>query len=179
MNVLNMLNTRYVITQQGVQYNPTAFGNAWFVRDIQWVNNPNEEIEAIGEADLRNVAFMDTVWRTKMQQTVTMTQPAKIELVRYANPGNLFYESESAENGLAVFSEVYYKTWRAFIDGEEVPILRANYILRAVEIPAGKHQIEFRCKDELLQKTQIVSIVASALIVLVIALLLVFRKKIE
>ena len=168
MNVLNMLNTRYVITQQGVQYNPTAFGNAWFVRDIQWVNNPNEEIEAIGEADLRNVAFMDTVWRTEVQHSVTMTQPAKIELVRYANPGNLFYESESAESGLAVFSEVYYKTWRAFIDGEEVPVLRANYILRAIEIPAGKHQIEFRCKDELLVKSQWVSIASSIVVVLVV-----------
>ncbi len=179
MNVLNMLNTRYVITQQGVQYNPTAFGNAWFVRDIQWVNNPNEEIEAIGDADLRNVAFMDTVWRTKVQHSVTMTQPAKIELVRYANPGNLFYESESAESGLAVFSEVYYKTWRAFIDGEEVPVLRANYILRAIEIPAGKHQIEFRCEDQLLRKTQTVSVVASICIVLLIIALIIFRKKIE
>ena len=179
MNVLNMLNTRYVITQQGVQYNPTAFGNAWFVRDIQWVNNPNEEIEAIGEADLRNVAFMDTVWRTKVQHSVTMTQPAKIELVRYANPGNLFYESESAESGLAVFSEVYYKTWRAFIDGKEVPVLRADYILRAIEIPAGKHQIEFRCEDQLLRKTQTVSVVASICIVLLIIALIIFRKKIE
>ena len=179
MNVLNMLNTRYVITQQGVQVNPTAFGNAWFVRNISWVNTPNEEIEAIGTADLRAEAFIDTCWRSMVKGEVAMTKPASIELTNYANPGNLFYESESAENGLAVFSEVYYKTWRAFIDGEEVPILRANYILRAIEIPAGKHQIEFRCKDELLQKTQIVSIVASALIVLVIALLLVFRKKIE
>ena len=108
-----------------------------------------------------------------------MTQPAKIELTNYANPGNLFYESESTENGLAVFSEVYYKTWRAFIDGEEVPVIRANYILRAIQVPAGKHQIEFRCKDELLQKSQMVSIAASALIALIILLLLVFRKKIE
>lgn len=179
MNVLNMLNTRYVITQQGVQVNPTAFGNAWFVKEVKWVNTPNEEIEAIGTADLRAEAFMDTCWRSKVKGEITMTQPASIELTNYSNPGNLFYESESAENGIAVFSEVYYKTWRAFIDGEEVPVLRANYILRAIEIPAGKHQIEFRCKDELLQKTQIVSIAASALIVLVIALLLVFRKKIE
>lgn len=179
MNVLNMLNTRYVITQQGVQYNPDAFGNAWFVRDIQWVNTPNEEIEAIGNADLQRVAFVDTCWRGKLSGDVTMNQPAKIELTNYANPGNLFYESESAENGLAVFSEVYYKTWRAFIDGEEVPVLRADYILRAIEVPAGKHTIEFRCKDELLQKSQMVTIAASALIALVIALLLVFRKKIE
>ena len=178
MNVLNMLNTRYVITQQGVQVNPTAFGNAWFVKEVKWVNTPNEEIEAIGTADLRAEAFMDTCWRSKVKGEVTMTQPASIKLTNYANPGDLFYESESAENGIAVFSEVYYKTWRAFIDGEEVPVLRANYILRAIEIPAGKHQIEFRCKDELLQKTQIVSIAASALIALVILLLLVFRKKI-
>ena len=179
MNVLNMLNTRYVITQQGVQMNPTAFGNAWFVKNVSWVNTPNEEIEAIGDADLRAEAFMDTCWRSKVKGEIAMTQPASIELTNYANPGNLFYESQSAENGIAIFSEVYYKTWRAFIDGEEVPVLRANYILRAIEIPAGQHQIEFRCKDELLQKTQIVSIAASALIVLVIALLLAFRKKIE
>jgi len=168
MNVINMLNTRYVITQQGVQYNPQAFGNAWFVRNIQWVNAPNEEIEAIGDADLQNVAFMDTCWRSKIQGNPVMTQPAKIELTRYANPGNLFYESESSEDGLAVFSEVYYKTWKAYVDGEEVPVLRANYILRAIEIPAGKHQIEFRCKDELLEKTQLVSIVSSIIVLLLL-----------
>lgn len=179
MNVLNMLNTRYVITQNGAQLNPTAFGNAWFVKEIRWVNTPNEEIEAIGDADLKEVAFVDTCWRSKVQSEVAMTQPAFIELANYANPGNLFYESESSENGIAVFSEVYYKTWRAFIDDEEVPVLRANYILRAVEIPAGKHTIEFRCKDELLQKSQVVSVAASALIALIILLLLIFRRKIE
>ena len=179
MNVLNMLNTRYVITQQGVQYNQAAFGNAWFVKNIQWMKTPNEEIEAIGYADLQQVAFIDTCWQSKLKGDVNMTQPAFIELTRYENPGNLFYESESVENGLAVFSEVYYKTWKAFIDGEEVPVLRANYILRAIEIPAGKHQIEFRCKDELLVKTQIVSIVSSIVIILVIILLLVFHIKLK
>lgn len=179
MNVLNMLNTRYVITQQGMQYNPAAFGNAWFVNGISWVNTPNEEIEAIADADLRKVAFMDTCWRSKVQGEVSMTQPARIELTRYVHPGNIIYESESEENGIAVFSEVYYKTWRAFVDGEEVPVLRANYILRAIEVPAGKHTIEFRCKDELLAKMQIVSVAASSLLALIILLLLVFRKKME
>ncbi len=179
MNVLNMLNTRYVITQQGVQYNPTAFGNAWFVNSVEWVNTPNEEIEAIGNADLHAVAVMDTCWRNRVKAEITMAQPGRIELVNYANPGNLFYESESAEDGLAVFSEVYYKTWRAFIDGEEVPVLRANYILRAIEIPAGKHTIEFRCKDELLAKAQIWSIASSSVIVVIILLLLIFRKKLD
>ena len=179
MNVLNMLNTRYVITQQGVQYNPEAFGNAWFVQDIEWVNNPNEEIAAIGNIDLLQKAVIDTCWRTKVSEGLAMTQPASIRLTNYANPGNLFYESESTEDGLAVFSEVYYKTWKAFIDGKEVPVVRANYILRAIEVPAGKHTIEFRCEDDLLLDTQIVSTIASCLVVLVIILLLVFRRKIE
>ena len=179
MNVLNMLNTRYVITQQGVQYNPEAFGNAWFVQDIDWVNNPNEEIAAIGNIDLLQKAVIDTCWRTKVSEGLAMTQPASIRLTNYANPGNLFYESESTEDGLAVFSEVYYKTWKVFIDGKEVPVLRANYILRAIEVPAGKHIIEFRCEDDLLLDTQIVSTIASCLVVLVIILLLVFRRKIE
>ena len=179
MNVLNMLNTRYVITQQGVQYNLEAFGNAWFVQNIEWVNNPNEEIAAIGNIDLLQKAVIDTCWRTKVSEGLAMTQPASIRLTNYANPGNLFYESESTEDGLAVFSEVYYKTWKAFIDGKEVPVLRANYILRAIEVPAGKHIIEFRCEDDLLLDTQIVSTIASCLVVLVIILLLVFRRKIE
>lgn len=179
MNVLNMLNTRYVITQQGVQYNPAAFGNAWFVQDIEWVNNPNEEITAIGNANLLQKAVIDTCWRTKVSEGLAMTQPASIRLTNYANPGNIFYESESTEDGLAVFSEVYYKTWKAFIDGKEVPVLRTNYILRAIEVPAGKHTIEFRCEDDLLLDTQIVSTIASCLVVLVIILLLVFRRKIE
>ena len=179
MNVLNMLNTRYVITQQGVQYNPEAFGNAWFVQNIDWVNNPNEEIAAIGNIDLLQKAVIDTCWRTKVSDGLAMTQPASIRLTNYANPGNLFYESESTEDGLAVFSEVYYKTWKAFIDGKEVPVVRANYILRAIEVPAGKHTIEFRCEDDLLLDTQIVSTIASCMVVLVIILLLVFRRKIE
>ena len=179
MNVLNMLNTRYVITQQGVQYNPEAFGNAWFVQNIDWVNNPNEEIAAIGNIDLLQRAVIDTCWRTKVSDGLAMTQPASIRLTKYANPGNLFYESESTEDGLAVFSEVYYKTWKAFIDGKEVPVVRANYILRAIEVPAGKHTIEFKCEDDLLLDTQIVSTIASCLVVLVIILLLVFRRKIE
>lgn len=179
MNVLNMLNTRYVITQQGVQYNPEAFGNAWFVQNIDWVNNPNEEIAAIGNIDLLQKVVIDTCWRTKVSEGLAMTQPASIRLTNYANPGNLFYESESTEDGLAVFSEVYYKTWKAFIDGKEVPVVRANYILRAIEVPAGKHTIEFRCEDDLLLDTQIVSTIASCLVVLVIILLLVFRRKIE
>lgn len=177
MNVLNMLNTRYVITPEGVQYNPSAFGNAWFVRQIEWVDTPNDEIAAIGSANLKEIAVIDTCWRTKLNEDLIMSQPASIRLTNYANPGQLFYESESTENGLAVFSEVYYKTWKAYIDGKEVPVLRANYILRAIEVPAGKHTIELKCHDELLSRMQIVSIIASSLIILALLVLLGFYIK--
>ena len=181
MNVLNMLNTRYVITQQGVQYNHTAYGNAWFVRQIDWVDTPNEEIAAIGDTNLQEIAVIDTCWRSKVSENLTMSQPASIHLTKYATPGNIFYESESSETGLAVFSEVYYKTWKAYIDGKEVPVVRANYILRAIEVPAGKHTIEFKCHDELLSSMQIISIAASILIVITILglTILSIRKKEE
>lgn len=175
MTVLNMLNTRYVITQQGVQYNPTAYGNAWFVRQIDWVDTPNEEIAAIGDTNLQEIAVIDTCWRSKVSENLTMSQPASIHLTKYANPGQLFYESESSETGLAVFSEVYYKTWKAYIDGTEVPVVRANYILRAIEIPAGKHTIEFKCHDDLLSSMQIISTIASILIVLVVLMIIVYK----
>ena len=175
MNVLNMLNTRYVITQQGVQYNHSAYGNAWFVRQIDWVDTPNEEIAAIGDTNLQEIAVIDTCWRSKVSENLTMSQPASIHLTKYANPGQLFYESESSETGLAVFSEVYYKTWKAYIDGTEVPVVRANYILRAIEIPAGKHTIEFKCHDDLLSSMQIISTIASILIVLVVLMIIVYK----
>ncbi|MBR1426611.1 MAG: hypothetical protein IJ581_04070 [Paludibacteraceae bacterium] len=183
MNVLNMLNTRYVITQDGVQRNPEAFGNAWFVNRIEWVNTPNDEIAAIGDADLREVAFLDTCWQSQVTPAEPMHTPATIRLTDYANPGNLFYESHSDEPGLAVFSEVYYKTWKAYVDGVEVPVLRADYILRAVQLPAGRHIVEFRCVDDLLLRMQKWSILASVLAVLAvlggIALLLWRRLKTE
>lgn len=166
MNVINMLNTRYVITRQGVQRNPEAFGNAWFVEQIQWVNNPNEEIEAIGDADLQKFAIVDTCWRSKLTAENNMLVPGTVALVNYANPGNIFYETESEESGLVVFSEVYYKTWKAYVDGVQVPVIRANYILRAIEVPAGKHQIELKCEDDLYLRVHTWSLVASILAIL-------------
>ena len=168
MNVINMLNTRYVITQEGVQRNPAAMGNAWFVNTIQWVNNPNEEIKAIGDADLWKIAVIDTCWQSKVQSTSFTNDQASIVLFEYKAPDDLVYESNNSAAGLAVFSEVYYKTWKAYVDGEEVPVLRANYILRAIEVPAGRHTIEFKCRDELLIKTQGWSIMASLLVGLVL-----------
>lgn len=179
MNVINMLNTRYVITNtnQGPvpQRNYDAMGNAWFVNNVQWVKTPNEEIEALEKLNIHETALVDEIWKEKLgNANLQMADStATINLVKYVNPGNLIYESNSAEDGLAVFSEVYYKTWKAFIDGQEVTPVRANYILRALPVPAGKHTIEFKCVDELFIKTHQWSMIASIAVGCVMLLLLV------
>ncbi|MCQ2182440.1 MAG: hypothetical protein MJY89_03430 [Bacteroidales bacterium] len=180
MNVLNMLNTKYFIMQDGVQLNPYAYGNAWLVESIDWADNPNEEIEAIADADLTAEAIIDTCWRSRMATDGESLGTGTIRLTDYANPGHIFYESECDADGLAVFSEVYYKTWKAYVDGERVPLLRADYILRAIEVPAGRHSIEFKCEDDLFIKSHAISLVGSILAVLALAaagVLLAFKKK--
>ena len=154
MNVISMLNTRFFITKEGVQENPYAFGNCWFVDDIVWVNSANEEIDAIEDIDTQT-AYIDRMWLKDIpnhEQYINNT-PGEIKLTEYRNPGNIIYESYSEAPKLAVFSEVHYKTWKAYIDGKEVKPIRANYILRALPIPAGAHTIEFKCVDELMIKS--------------------------
>lgn len=143
--VISMLNTKYLLAGYGanaVIRNPYANGPAWIVDEIRAVNSPDEEIVEIGNVNLSSTAVID-----QSKFTVEQVQPdstAQIKLIHY-QPNKLVYESESERNTMAVFSEIYYpKGWKAFLDGTEVEILRANYILRALELPAGNHSIEFR-----------------------------------
>jgi len=172
INIFNMLNTRYVIfqTEQGqgpqVHLNSEALGNAWFVNEIQWVDSPDKEIVALKDIDPAQTAVIDTEWKEKIPnweklQHETPDSTATIRLTDYVNPGNLIYESTGAKPHLAVFSEVYYKTWRAYINGVEAPLVRVNYILRGLEIPAGSHTIEFKCVDEIYQTGAKMSLIAS------------------
>jgi hypothetical protein len=179
-DVLNMLNTKYVITptNQGpqVQVNSEALGNAWFVNEIQWMDSPDEEIIALKDFDPAHTAFIDKEWQSSLQgwealQHETADSTAFIRLTNYANPGNLFYESSSSKPHLAVFSEVYYKTWRAYINGVEAPLVRVNYILRGLQVPAGNHTIEFRCIDEVFLHGAKISKAASIVVGIVLLLL--------
>lgn len=186
--VVNMLNVRYLIVpdeKQGtaVHTNPDAMGNCWFVERVQWVDSPDEEIAAIGNADLHKVAFIDKEWQKDVDDPQAYNAPADstayIRLTDYKNPGNIIYESYSPDARMAVFSEVYYKTWKAFIDGKEVKPLRANYILRALPLPAGRHTIEFRCVDELMIETAEWSLYGSILVGVVLLFLIgaiIYRK---
>ena len=182
-NILNMFNTRYIIfpTQQGrpqVQQNPNALGNAWFVNELKWTDTPNEEIEALNDFDPAQTAYINKEWQNSLKGWEALQHEkdstAFIRLTDYANPGNLFYESSSTMPHLAVFSEVYYKTWRAYIDGNEVPLVRVNYILRGLEVPAGNHKIEFKCIDDIYLKGEKISKPASAIVGIIILGLLGF-----
>ena len=182
-NILDMLNTKYLIasTQQGqqqVQQNPNVIGNAWFVNELKWVATPDEEIAALKDFDPRQTAYIDKEWQNSLKGWEALQHEkdstASIQLTDYANPGNLFYESNSTMPHLAVFSEVYYNTWKAYIDGNEVPIVRVNYILRGLEVPAGNHKIEFRCIDDVYLRGAMISKISSIIVGIIILCLLSF-----
>ena len=167
--VLNMLNTRYFIFPlQGGQtvplLNPFARGNAWFVNDVKYVNSANEEIEAIHELDPARQAVVDKKFQEAIQPMAS-DSTATIQLVAY-EPNYLKYEVNSEKGGTVVFSEIYYPGWQSTVDGQPVPHGRANYILRAMNVPAGKHTVEFTFDPASLHTTETIAFVALGLLVL-------------
>ncbi|MDR1097376.1 MAG: hypothetical protein LBL57_04520 [Tannerella sp.] len=172
MNILNMLNAKYIIVpaQQGsqVQTNPAALGNVWFVDEIKWVDTPDEEILALREFNPKQTVYIDKEWQSVLTGWESLQHEkdstASIRMTDYANPGNIIYESNSEKPHFAVFSEVFYKTWHAFIDGGEAPLVRVNYILRGLEVPAGNHTIEFKCIDDVHLRGAKISKTASAIV---------------
>lgn len=182
MQVLNMLNTKYVISfnqqnQQVAYINSGALGNVWFVNELKWVASPDEEIVALGDFNPAQTAIIDKTWESSLKgwQSLQHEEPDSASFIRlknYANPGNLFYESSSSRPQLAVFSEVYYKTWRAYINGVEAPLVRVNYILRGLQVPAGNHQIELRCIDEVFLRGTKISTITSIFVGIILLLLL-------
>ena len=140
-NVLNMLNTKYIITQRGVIPNPDAMGNVWFINDIQFVPTPDDESAALITLDLRTTAVADEKFRDVLTCAPQPSENDKIELVEYT-PNTLSYTSNLSHNRIAVFSEIYYPHgWHLYVDGNEIPLGRVNYVLRAAIIPAGEHQL--------------------------------------
>lgn len=170
--VLNMLNTRYFIFPlQGGQtvpmQNPYTLGNAWFVNEVQYVNNANEEIDALHHIDPAKVAVVDKKFSEQVKQTVAADSMSSIKLTAY-EPNNLKYEADSKTGGTVVFSEIYYPGWRAYIDGVETPHGRANYILRAMNIPAGKHVVEFKFDPKSLHVTETIAFIALGILAFIL-----------
>lgn len=167
--VMNMLNTRYITYGEQantVIRNPAANGPAWFVEDVIKVNSPKEELAKVCDLNTHTTAVVDV---SKMELPDTgADSTATITLAEHL-PSYMKYESQSNTQALAVFSEIYYPIgWHAFIDGQEVPILRADYVLRALPIPAGKHTVEFRFHPEAYYTGNTITAVCSWLALLLV-----------
>lgn len=172
--VLNMLNTKFFIMPlQGGQTvplkNPYAFGNAWFVDKVTYVNNANEELDMVGKLNLRAEAVADKKFRDVLGSSCEQDHHAQVTMKTY-EPNQLTYEVESAKGGVLVFSENYYPEWTATVDGKEVPVGRVNYILRAIQVKPGKHQVVLSFFPKSVDRTETVAYIAFALLVICILL---------
>lgn len=144
--VLNMLNMRYLIYSPDAPpiKNRYALGNAWFVNDVKMVKNADEELKTVGEIDPARTIVVDERYKAQLEGfTPKADNSATIKLTDYRT-NHLTYESNAASEQLAVFSEIYYKDWNAYIDGELKPHFTGDWVLRAMRIPAGKHTVEFK-----------------------------------
>ena len=150
----NMLNTKYIIAQNPengqpmVQQNPDAAGNVWFVKNIKYVANANEEMLALDSLKVKETVVIENREKALVSFAPQYDSTAKISLLENKND-LINYESSSSANQFAVFSEIYYpKGWKAYIDDKETPIVKVNYLLRGLSVPAGKHKIRFEFKPE-------------------------------
>jgi hypothetical protein len=147
--VLNMLNTKYIIQQgqkQGDEIaipNPGALGNCWLVKGVTYVDDAVAEMKALSNFNPKDTAIADKVYQAKIGNFTAPDSNAYIKQTAFDNDA-VKYESNTAAPQLAIFSEIYYKDWNAYVDGKKVDILKVNYVLRALMIPAGKHNIEFK-----------------------------------
>ena len=177
-DVLNMLNTRYVVMagqngQPMVQRNPEALGNAWFVDAYQIVEDPNAEILALNDFNPADTAIIDKRFAAMVQGKNLERDSNSVIVMEHQKPYNmdhLIYKTKTNKEQLAIFSEVYYEPdWRAYIDGKPADYFRADYLLRAMVIPAGEHTIEFKCEAPRLFKLVKVNVLSGILLVLAIA----------
>lgn len=174
-DVLDMLNTRYIITSDGeserMQNRSTAAGNAWIVDRITYVKNAEEEMNAIDSFNPKEVAIVADEFKALInERKLGTSQGATIELVDY-RPDHLIYEYSAPKDVLAVFSEVWYdKGWHAYVDGVEIPYFRADYLLRAAQLPSGNHKVEFKFEPKSYYMGEIISMIASLFLLLVFGL---------
>lgn len=180
MGVVNMLNAKYVIQQQGNELvamkNPEALGNVWFVKAVKFVNGPVEEMKALTGFDPKDTAVVDEKYKAIV---TAYTVPDSADYIRMKTFDNdaISYESSSAGNHVAVFSEVYYKDWKATIDGKPADYFKTNYVLRGMVIPAGKHTIEFKFEPALFYLGKNISNIATWLLMLMLAGFIVYSLK--
>lgn len=170
-NILNLLNAKYWVVgrpeQPQAAPNPTANGNAWFVSDLKFVNTPNEEIKSIGIINNKKTAVIASSDKEYFSnKPVQADSTATISLTGY-QPNELEFKSKSRTPQLAVFSEIYYPHgWKMFVDEKEVPYIKADYLLRAVHVPAGNHSIRMIFEPEVIEKGKWISLLCFGLFII-------------
>ena len=169
MKVLNMLNTKYFIDRSGkVQINSGALGNAWFIENIVFVKNADEEISNLNDFVPFNEIVVNESFKNLISKNQYSKTNQKISLKDY-KPNHLTYIAEVNETSLLAFSEIYYdKGWNLYLNGEEYPYFRANYVLRAMEVPAGNHKIEFKFEPEKYYLGEKISLASSAVLIILL-----------
>jgi hypothetical protein len=163
--VINMLNTRYVIVNPDTlpEYNPDALGNGWFVDRLDYVDGADAEMAALDSLNPRTTAVADRAFASTLGTDAI--RPDSIAYVRLTDyrPNRMTYDVGSSDGGVAVFSEIYFPGWTATVDGTPAEIGRVNYVLRAMRLPAGRHQVVMEFKPQAISTTNTVATVAIAL----------------
>jgi len=187
-DVLDMLNTKYIITQDqktgnlAMQRNETACGHAWFVKNVEYVKNADDEMKAISAFSPKDKVIVDQRFKGQIDgKSISVDANGSIKLISYS-PDHMVYQSGTSVNSIAVFSEIYYdKGWKMYVDGTEQPYFRADYLLRAAVLPVGNHKVEFIFHPASYYTGEKISLAGSVLLVLALGgiVFMSLRKKPE
>ena len=170
--VLNMLNTKYfILPLQGGQTvpveNPYTYGNAWLVDKVTYVDNANQELDMMGKIDLRHEAVADAKFKAQLGESVAQDTLSVVRIKSY-EPNQVSYEVESGKGGVIVFSEIYYPGWTATVDGVEQELGRVDYVLRALQVKPGKHEVVLSFFPKTITRTETIAYVALAILLLLV-----------
>jgi hypothetical protein len=173
--VLNMLNTKYfILPLQGGQTvplgNPYSYGNAWFVDKLEYVDNANEELDRLGQLALRHEAVADKRFEEVLGKAVEQDTLSRVSITAY-EPNQLTYEVNSGKGGVVVFSEIYYPGWTATVDGVEQPLGRVNYVLRALQVGPGKHEVVLSFFPKSIDRTETIAYAAYGVLAIILLFL--------
>ena len=170
--VLNMLNAKYfILPLEGGQtvpvQNPYVYGNAWFVDQLRYVDNANQEMDALGQINLRHEAVADAKFKAQLGKAVEQ-DTASVAVITAYEPNRLTYDVNSGKGGVLVFSEIYYPGWTATVDGEPVELGRVDYVLRALNVKPGRHEVVLSFFPKSVNTTETIAYVSYLILFLVV-----------
>jgi hypothetical protein len=171
--VLNMLNAKYFILplQDGQTVpiqNPYVYGNAWFIDELQYVDNANLEMDGLGKLDLRHQAVADRKFKAQLGEAVVQDTASVVTIKAY-EPNRLTYDVNSGKGGILVFSEIYYPGWTATVDGEPAELGRVDYLLRAMQVKPGRHEVVLSFFPKSVNTTETIAYISYVILLLVVA----------